>query len=325
MRLVIYENVLVSDGVGGSKILYFLSLHKRTLAETSIINRTNVANTGMSTAIALQDMGNLESGQPQEAGVRQRSVSKNHASTSTTPQTEDQWLMTPQDTTSAALPLDSRSFAPKNTYWIVPHGMLTKEIKVLNLTQDIAMPFTGFTSAYKEAVKNAMKDHYITPSFIAHRNNWLGLKYTITNNQNEKIADWKHPWTSVGEAVLTFPEDSEYSSHTISLTNKRWGFRTEAFTVNSVPYFWEMDSLWHSQYMTLYKIYGSGEAQKKVEVGKYAQKWWGGIVTGGTLVVDEGELNGFVACMTLVVVLKKKRQRAAERNGGGGGGGGGGG
>jgi predicted porin len=77
---------------------------------------------------------------------------------------------------------------------------------------------------------------------------------------------------------------------------------------------WEMDSMWHSTNMTLYKVTGTGEAEKKVEIGKYAQKWWGGFVTGGTFVLDEDEINGVVACLTLLVVLRKKRQRAAERN-----------
>jgi hypothetical protein len=66
--------------------------------------------------------------------------------------------------------------------------------------------------------------------------------------------------------------------------------------------------------MTLYRVTRSSEQQKKVEVGKYAQKWWGSFVTGGTLVVDGKEIDGVVACLTLVVVLKKKRQRAAERH-----------
>jgi len=66
--------------------------------------------------------------------------------------------------------------------------------------------------------------------------------------------------------------------------------------------------------MTLYKVSGSGEHERKTEVGKYVQKWWGGFVTGGTVVVDEKEIDGCVACLTLCVVLKKKRQRGAERS-----------
>jgi hypothetical protein len=72
--------------------------------------------------------------------------------------------------------------------------------------------------------------------------------------------------------------------------------------------------------MTLYKVFGIGEQQRKVEVAKYSEKWWGSCTTGGALVVDtrEGEgIDGVVACLTLVVVLKKKRQRAAERYGSG--------
>jgi len=73
------------------------------------------------------------------------------------------------------------------------------------------------------------------------------------------------------------------------------------------------------QYVTLYKVIG----EKRVEVGKYAAKWWGSWSTGGIIVVDTREVDELVAVASLVVVLKKKRQRAAERSGGGGGGGGG--
>ena len=71
--------------------------------------------------------------------------------------------------------------------------------------------------------------------------------------------------------------------------------------------------MWHSTNMTLFKVYGSGAEQKKIEVGKYAQRRWGACVTGGILVVDAKEIDGIVACLSLCVVLKKKRQRAAER------------
>lgn len=203
--------------------------------------------------------------------------------------------------------------------------MLTKEITVLDLTKDIGTPFHEFSSAYKDQVKKTLKDHTFTPVFKARRNNWLGLKYTVTGTGDEKLADWKHPWSSVGEATITFPEDSPHSSHPVSLRNKRWGFRTETFTVDSIPFVWEMGSVWHSNGMTLYKVFGSGADQRKVEVGRYAQKWWGSFVCGGTFVVDEKEVDGLIACLALLVVLKKKRQRSAERSGGGGGGDGGGG
>ncbi|KAF2181990.1 hypothetical protein K469DRAFT_713048 [Zopfia rhizophila CBS 207.26] len=277
----------------------------------------------MSTAVAMQDMH-----QPhvniQETGVlRHRPVSKGDTRHTAPTQEQDNWLMSLHDTAGSTLPLDTQSFRPTTTYWVTPHGMLTKEIKILDLTHDLDLPYTGMTDAYKAHVKTTLKDHSFSPVFTVHRGNWIGLKNYITDNQDKRIADWKHPWHSCGEAVLTFPDNSEHSAHPISLTNKRWGFRTEAFTVNSVQFFWEMDSIWHSHNMTLYKVFGSGDNERKVEVGKYAQKWWGGFVTGGTLVVDEKEVDGLVACLTLVVVLKKKRQRAAERHGGGGGGGGG--
>lgn len=119
----------------------------------------------------------------------------------------------------------------------------------------------------------------------------------------------------MGEAVLTFPDDSHHSSHPIKLVNKRWGLRTESFVYSSQEYIWQMNSLWHSTSMSLYRVTGSGKHQTKIEVGKYAQKWWGSFVTGGTFVVDGNEIDGVVACLTLIVVLKKRRQRAAERHG----------
>lgn len=69
--------------------------------------------------------------------------------------------------------------------------------------------------------------------------------------------------------------------------------------------------------MTLYKVSGLGDAQRKVKVGKYSQKWWGSCTTGGVFVVDTGAIEGIMVVLTLVVVLKKKRQRAAERYGSG--------
>ncbi|KAF2740255.1 hypothetical protein EJ04DRAFT_425557 [Polyplosphaeria fusca] len=259
----------------------------------------------MSTAIAMQDMPSHV--KAQEAGViRHRSnIKQEDVETPQSAGESSDWLNTPQDEATLALPLESRSFTPTNTYWVTPHGMLSRKIEILDLSQDISMPFTGFSSAYKEHVKKTMKDHSFTPVLTLNRNNWLGLQYTAMDSQDKKIADWKHSFTSIGEPVLTFPEDSQHCSHTITLKNKRWGLRTETFIVNSTPFFWEMDNLFHSQYMTLSKAYGTGENMKKVEVAKYAQKWWGGFVTGGTLVVDEKELDG-------VIVLNQNLKRHSK-------------
>lgn len=270
----------------------------------------------MSTAVALQNL-NPQTHKETNATVRRRSIRKSSIQGNTSTQSDDSWLNIPHDVASSSLPLDSRSFTPTKVYWISPHGMLTKQITILDLTKDMNVPYTGLTNEYKAEVKKTLKDHSFTPAFTCHRHNWLGLKYNITDDQGHTVADWSHPWTSVREAILTFPKDSPHSSHPISLRNKRWGLRTESFTLNSQLFFWEMDSLWHSTNMTLYKVFGTGEHQRKVEVGKYAQKCWGAFVTGGTLVVDAKEVDGCVSALTLCVVLKKKRQRAAERHNGG--------
>lgn len=265
----------------------------------------------MSTSVALQ---NMSISNADVNTVRRRKFSRTHIESHSSSEVDDPWLGTPHDVGSSRLPLDSRSFNPTAVYWIAPHGLLSKKITIIDLTKDMDMPYSGLTVEYKAAIKKTLKDHSFAPVLSCHRRTWLGLKYEITDDQNAHVAHWSHPWSSVGEAVLTFPDDSPHSLHPISLSNTRWGLRTESFVHNSQPYIWQMDSLWHSMNMTLYRVTGSGEQQKKVEVGKYAQKWWGSFVTGGTLVVDGSKIDGVVACLTLVVMLKKKRQRAAERH-----------
>jgi hypothetical protein len=267
----------------------------------------------MSTAIALQNVGPT-SQHEDTATLRHRIVFNTDKNAGSSSLEDDAWLNVPHDSEISQLPLESQHFHPSTIYWISPHSTFASKIAMLNLTKDMNVPYTGLTNEYKAAVTKTLKDHSYTPVMTCTRNGWFSLQYDITDDQDHHLAHWSHPWSSMGEAVLTFPEDSPHSSHTISLHNKTWGRRTESFTLNSQPFVWEMDSVWTSTNMTLYKATGSGDTEKNVEVAKYAQKRWGGFVTGGTFVVDEKQINGVVACLTLIVVLRKKRQRAAERN-----------
>lgn len=258
----------------------------------------------MSSAIALQNVETAKS--EGTTTVRQRRTDSSQ---------NDAWLDSPHDNHSSTLVLECATFKPTSIYWVTPHGMLTKTITILDLTHDMSLPYIGLNDDYKAAIKKTLKDHSFTPIITCHRQSWIGLKYSIQDEQSKSLAHWSHPWHSAGEAVLTFPTDSPHASHPVSLKNKTWGLRTESFTIDSQLFFWEMDSVWHSHDMTLYKVVGSGEHQKKVEVGKYSQKWWGSWATGGAFVVDENVIGGVVAALTLLVVLKKKRQRVAERYG----------
>ncbi|OCL04288.1 hypothetical protein AOQ84DRAFT_442186 [Glonium stellatum] len=234
--------------------------------------------------------------------------------------TSDENLTTLHDDISTSLPLDTTSLRPDRVFWVTPHNYFTKTIKVLDLTPFTQTPYTGMSDAYKNEAKEIVKSRAPEPTYMLTRENWVGRKYSVTDSSGESIADWKHSWTSVGTAMLTFPDDSPHCSHTIELKNKCWGRRTETFVVDSATFVWKPDSFFGSHNMTLYKVLG----KKKVEVGKYSQKWWGAFLTGGTLVLDTRELDELIGILSLAVVLKKKRQRAAERSGGGGGGGGGG-
>ena len=232
----------------------------------------------------------------------------------------DDYTTTPHDDISQSLPLDSTPLRPDRVFWVTPHNYFTKAIKVLDLTPLVQTQYTGMSDAYKNEVKEVVKKSAPEPTYVLTRENWVGRKYSVTDSSGGSVADWKHPWTSVGTATLTFPDDSPHCSHPVELKNKCWGRRTETFVVDSATFMWKPDSLFASHNMTLYKALG----EKKVEVGKYSQKWWGVFLTGGILVLDTRELDELIGVLSLAAVLKKKRQRAAERSGGGGGGGGGG-
>lgn len=71
---------------------------------------------------------------------------------------------------------------------------------------------------------------------------------------------------------------------------------------------WNCDSWLLANRMTLHKKLGG----KRLVVARYAQRW-GSWVTGGVLLVQEGEINALVAVLTAVVMLRKMQQRAGER------------
>ena len=176
----------------------------------------------MSTAVALQNIAPTPD--HDASTLRQRSIVKHSSQPSpSASEAEDPWLLSPQDTSASKLPLDSKSFIPTNVYWVTPHGLWSKDIKVLDLTKDLDVPFTGFSATYKDEVKKVLKDHSFTPLFIAKRQHWLGLQWGIEDSQGTAIAHWSHPWTSVRQAILTFPPDSPHSTHPITLENKHWG------------------------------------------------------------------------------------------------------
>ncbi len=247
--------------------------------------------------------------------ARHHSISKSHTGSSLS-SLDDTLLDSPQDAKSSTLPQDTRPFNPTKVYWVTPHGMFTNGITILDLTKDIDMSYSGWTTEYRNEVRTSLKDHSFTPVVTCRRTNWLGHRWNITDDLENVVAHWNHSWTSVGVARLTFPQTSPHAGHPIVLRNKRWGCRTESFVYNSSDYIWEPDHWWHGKNLTLYRVVGKGEEQKKTPVAKCSQKFYGAFVTGGTLVVDEKEFDGFLACLTLLVVLKKKRQRACERRNG---------
>ena len=197
---------------------------------------------------------------------------------------------------ASRLPLDEQPFVPTHTFWVTPHG--TREVRVLDLTDDISVPYTELDSEYKADVKRALKEHTFSPVFTYFRESPLlrtSKHYSIKDERGEELAQLKLTGSTTGETVITFPEDSPHCHHPISTKNKP--FSPEAFTLNAQSYFWEAEK-GLSEKKTLYRIEGEGQDQRKVQIGKYAL---GGAFfsRGGICVVDDREIDGLVACLTL--------------------------
>jgi hypothetical protein len=200
---------------------------------------------------------------------------------------------------------------PTYTFYIVPHGIFTKDIKVLDVTSALKTAYDGLTDAYAAHVAELANCDGAAdkPAYTILRSSIVSQNYTVKDGEGAAVADWTHPWWSTGMATLTFPAGSAYSSHAIESKVLSWARRTERFVKDSVTYSWEMESRIKSNRMKLFKMVGD----RRVEVGRYAQPH--GYTSGGTLVLDSGELDSLVGVLTCVIVLKKKRQRAVEYGG----------
>lgn len=117
------------------------------------------------------------------------------------------------------------------------------------------------------------------------------------------------PIRSSEDSKLLFPPSSSLSSlytHPISMKRMPQLLDCYHFFANAHSYFWEKDH-YHSMHccMTLYKVcHISGNAMK-VAVAKYAiKRRLLSTLPGGVLVVDENEVDVYLACLTFCVMAE---------------------
>jgi hypothetical protein len=208
------------------------------------------------------------------------------------------------------------AFTPNRIFYIVPHNLFSTETKVVDLTGTLPNTYTGgdISNELRDAARNAGNDKFLanSPIYIIKRPHWWSTKSTAYSvSQGEpfnELAYWKQPYTSVGTAHITFPDSSPDSTHELTISPPWLMSRTNTWVQDSVQYEWNCDSQLLANRMTLHKKVGG----KRLVVARYAQRW-GSWVTGGVLLVQEGEINALVAVLTTLVMLRKMQQRAPER------------
>src|SRR5215469_11547090 len=210
---------------------------------------------------------------------------------------------------------DDRTFNPNRIFYIVPHNLWSTETKVLDLTGSLpdTIAYTGgvISNELRDVARDAGKDKFLanSPIYIIKRPHWWSTKSTVYSASKDKpskeLAYWKQPYTSTGKAHITFPVSSPDGTHELTVSPPSLISRTNAWVQDSVQYEWDCDSWLLANRMTLHKKLGG----KRLVVARYAQRW-GSWVTGGVLLVQEGEINALVTVLTAVVMLRKMQQRA---------------
>ncbi|KAH6677826.1 hypothetical protein F5X68DRAFT_263995 [Plectosphaerella plurivora] len=176
-----------------------------------------------------------------------------------------------------------------------------KGIKVHDLTASITNPYPS--DAFKqEALQLAEAVAETPPTWIIRRSQ--GRVRTLQSSAEEDapaLASWDPSHWEHGSNDFSFPADSPHSSHALSMT-RRGVLRNEGFVKDSVEYVWKCDSV-SRRTTTLYKNIGGRETV----VAKYATPSVFS-KTGGTMVVDSGEIDLIVAILTCAGMVLKLRQ-----------------
>jgi hypothetical protein len=194
--------------------------------------------------------------------------------------------------------------------YITPHQSLTSEIRVHDLTTSLSQSSSSkeFLSE-SESVGQSLID--ATPLYTLVRQGWWHAIPVYQGKPDGKtdsdaVATWRPSRGSLGTQKFAFPPNSPNSSHTLSM--KRPSFRhSELFVQESVEYIWRFESRSIGKVrrpITLWKKIGNHE----IPVARF-QSPYRVSKTGGTLIVNEKEVDLVVAFVTCCGMLRKIRQR----------------
>jgi hypothetical protein len=203
---------------------------------------------------------------------------------------------------------ETQDFEFTRIIYITPHSSYTSKIKVHDLTNSISAAFTS--ELFPTETENTGKSLADASSlYTIIQPGWWRPSTIYPGNSDEKsdsdvLATWKPSRGSLASQIFTFPASSPHSSHNITLKRLSAPFRyAEVFVKDSVEYIWKFEGSSRRR-ITLLKKIGSWETT----IAKYRGPYRFG-KTGGTLVVNEAEVDILVAILTCCAELRKVRQR----------------
>ena len=222
---------------------------------------------------------------------------------------------TEQPTTASAMEQDAADSDPAiphvtRVFYITPHGNTKQAIKIHDLTNKLSrLEYSTEIEEEAEKLGQSLADE--TPLYTIVQPGWwktitlyAGAAQAEGENTSEALITWKPSGAAHSKQSFNFPESSPFSSHdlTMRLTGSFFT-RNEAFVKDSVQYLWRFDSKWQYKH-TLYKKIG----QSEMCVAKFRTPFRA-YKTGGTIFVNEDEIDAVVATITSCAMLRKIRQR----------------
>lgn len=231
---------------------------------------------------------------------------------------------------------------PTRTFYIHPHSEWSKDVKVIDITSHINTPSNGSTTELdftsEEFQKRTLEigmSKTIEPIYHLRRDSYFTRSTYMTQaasssssaspsapppasgqKAEQRLADIKSPRWSHRPTTISFPptcpSPSLRSHPTLSMQPIRgsWSDK-ESFVMDSVEYAWKHDRETGNWAWKRYKLVKHW-SDRRVVVAKFWEPM--GWKKGGTLVVDESEVDVVVCVATCLVMLMKKRQKDAERS-----------
>lgn len=210
----------------------------------------------------------------------------------------------------------ARYFRPNRIFYIKPRSMMSSTVDILDMTPHVSTPYGSAT--FTEDVKTVAKMLRPTTYLVITKHNVWGTRYLVSwgapqprprlHPQNS-IAEIKFPaWTKDNRIIFTssFSDDNHPP---VTLSPQSLLSRGMKFVVDSLPYYWSMDSTWHSKHTTLYRSDSNRENAIEGNVCARSVQSSRSSSAGAVVVVDTRKIDEVVALLTAWMVIKTVERR----------------